>query len=191
IRDWSVTGVQTCALPISEEFSTVSSLVDPGARPEPEVLKRLWNNMVLYDEHTWGADRSVTDPESRETTNQLAVKEAFATDAKRDVDYVLRRSLADLANFIYDPQGTLLVFNPLSWQRSSLVDIDLDKGHEIVDLATNQPVSYEVLSTGESYRRIRFLAQDVPSVGYKAYFLEGNPGCAARSPSGISKHTGG
>jgi len=166
----------------AEEFSTVSGLVDPGARPEPEVLKRLWNNMVLYDEHTWGAAQSVTDPESRETINQLAVKEAFATDAKRDVDYVLRRSLADLANFIYDPQGTLLVFNPLSWQRSSLVDIDLDKGHEIVDLVTNQPVSYEVLSTGESYRRIRFLAQDVPSVGYKAYALKEIPDAPPAPP---------
>ena len=159
----------------AEEFSTVSSIVNPGARPEPEVLKRLWNNMVLYDEHTWGADRSVSDPESLETTNQLAVKEAFATDAKRDVDYVLRRSLADLADSIYDPHGTLLVFNPLSWQRSSLVEIDLDKGREVVDLATNQPVSYEVLSTGNSYRHIRFLAQDVPSVGYKAYTLKSIP----------------
>ena len=152
----------------AEEFSTVSGLVDPGARPEPEVLKRLWNNMVLYDEHTWGADRSVSDPKSQETIDQLAVKEAFATDAKRDVDYVLRRGLADLANSIYDPKGTLLVFNPLSWQRSSLVEMDLDKGRELVDLATNRTVPYEVLSTGESYRHIRFLAQDVPSVGYKA-----------------------
>ena len=172
----------------AEEFSTISSLVDPGARPEPEVLKRLWNNMVLYDEHTWGADRSISDPESRETTNQLAVKEAFAADAKRDVDYVLRRGLADLANSIYDPKGTLLVFNPLSWQRSSLVEIDLDKGRELVDLATNQPVSYEVLSTGESYRHIRFLAQDVPSVGYKAYTLKEIPD-APPAPQGVSTNT--
>ena len=162
----------------AEEFSTVSSLVDPGARPEPEVLKRIWNNMVLYGEHTWGADRSVSDPNSQETTNQLAVKEAFATDAKRDVDYVLRRSLADLANSISDPHGTLLVFNPLSWQRSSLVEIDLDKGRELVDLTTNQTVSYEVLSTGESYRHVRFLAQDVPPVGYKAYQLKDVPDAA-------------
>ncbi len=172
----------------AEEFSTITGLVDPGVRPEPEVLKRLWNNMVLYDEHTWGADRSVTDPKSQESTNQLAVKEAFATDAKRDVDYVLRRSLADLANSIYDPHGTLLVFNPLSWQRSSLVEIDLDKGHEIVDRATNQPISYEVLSEGESYRHVRFLAQDVPSVGYKAYSLKEIPDVPP-APQAVSTST--
>ena len=117
----------------------------------------------------------------------MAVKEAFATDAKRDVDYVLRRSLADLANSIYDPQGTLLVFNPLSWQRSSLVEIDLDKGRELVDLATNQTVSYEVLSTGESYRHIRFLAQDVPSVGYKAYALKEIPDAPPAPAGGLGR----
>jgi hypothetical protein len=156
----------------AEKFSTISSLLNPRLRPEAEALKRLWNNMVLYDEHTWGADRSVSDPKSQETLNQLAVKEAFATDAKREVDYVLRRGLAALADYIYDPKGTLLVFNPLSWQRSSLVEVDLDKGQELVDLATNRTIPYQVLSTGQSYQHIRFLARDVPSVGYKAYALK-------------------
>jgi hypothetical protein len=172
----------------AEEFSTISGLVDPGSRAEPEVLKRLWNNMVLYDEHTWGAAGSVSDPQSRETIDQLAVKEAFATDAKRDIDYVLRRSLADLANSIYDPMGTLLVFNPLSWQRTSLAEMDLDKGRELVDLATHQPVSYEVLSTGASYRHIRLLAQDVPPVGYKAYSLKEIPD-ATPAPQPVSGGT--
>ena len=172
----------------AEEFSTISGMVDPGSRPDPEVLKRLWNNVVLYDEHTWGAAGSVSDPKSQETIDQLAVKEAFATDAKRDVDYVLRRSLADLANSIYDPMGTLLVFNPLSWQRTSLAEMDLDKGRELVDLATNRTVPYEVLSTGKSYRHIRFLAQDVPSVGYKAYRLKEIPD-APPEPQPVSGET--
>jgi hypothetical protein len=156
----------------AEIFSTVGGIVNPAFRTEPETLKRLWNNMVLYAEHTWGADRSVSDPHSQETVDQLAVKEAFATDARRDVNYVLRRSLAGLGDSIYEPKGTLLVFNPLSWQRSSLVEMDLDKGREIVDLITHRTADYEVLSTGEAYRRVRFLAQDVPAVGYKAYELK-------------------
>ena len=156
----------------AEKFSTLSSLVNPRLQPEGEALKRLWNNMVLYDEHTWGADRSISNPKSREATEQWAFKEAFATEAKKDVDYVLRRGLAALADYIYDPKGTLLVFNPLSWQRSGMVEMDLDKGLELVDLATNRAVPYEVLSTGPAYRHIRFHAQDVPSVGYKAYALK-------------------
>jgi hypothetical protein len=156
----------------AEKFSTLSSLVNPSLRPEAEALKRLWNNMVLYDEHTWGAAGSISSPKSQETLEQWAVKESFATDAKKDVDYVLRRGLAALADYIYDPKGTLLVFNPLSWQRSGMVEMDLDKGLELVDLATNRGVPYEVLSTEQAYRRVRFLAQGVPSLGYKAYVLK-------------------
>ena len=156
----------------AEKFSTISSLVNPRLQPEDEALKRLWNNMVLYDEHTWGAAQSESNPKSQETVEQWAIKENFATQAKKDVDYVLRRGLAALADYIYDPKGTLLVFNPLSWQRSGLVEMDLDKGLELVDLVTNQALPYEVLSTGPAYRRVRFLAQDVPSVGYKAYALK-------------------
>ena len=156
----------------AEKFSTLSSLVNPRLQPEDEALKRLWNNMVLYDEHTWGAYCSVTNPQSQETVEQWAVKEDFATQAKKDVDYVLRRALGALADTIYDPKGTLLVFNPLSWQRSSMVETDLDKGLELVDVTTNRTVPYEVLSTGPAYRHVRFLAQDVPSVGYKAYAMK-------------------
>ena len=172
----------------AEKFSTLSSLVNPRLQPENEALERLWHNMVLYDEHTWGASVSVSNPRSLETVGQWAVKEDFATLAKKDVDYVLRRGLGALADYIYDPQGTLLVFNPLSWQRSGMVEMDLDKGLELVDLVTKQTVPYEVLSTGPAYRHIRFLAQDVPSVGYKAYSLKENKAEPA-NPQALSEHT--
>jgi hypothetical protein len=171
----------------AEKFSTLSTLVNPRLQPEDEALKRLWNNMVLYDEHTWGAYCSVSNPKSQETVEQWAIKEDFATQAKKDVDYVLRRGLGALADYIYDPQGTLLVFNPLSWRRSGMVETDLDKGRELVDLVTNRTVPYEVLSTGPAYRRVRFLAQDVPSVGYKAYALKdtkAEPPTAQTAPEG-------
>jgi hypothetical protein len=155
----------------AEKFSTLSSLINPRLRPDVKMLKQLWNDMVLYDEHTWGAARSVQHPKSEQTVGQLAIKEEFASAAKKQVDDVLWRSLAALADYISDPPDTLLVFNPLSWKRSSLVEFDLDKGRELVDLTTHQPVAYEVLASGPSYWHIRFMAQDVPSVGYRAYAI--------------------
>ena len=105
---------------------------------------------MLADEHTWTASGSVSDPQSQEATGQLAVKELFATKAKSDVDYVLRRALDAMADNIYDPKGTLIVFNPLNWERSNLVEFDLAKGLELVDLNTKLVVPFQVLSTGES-----------------------------------------
>jgi alpha-mannosidase len=156
----------------AEKFSTLSSIVNPRLRPDSEAIKDLWNDMVLYDEHTWGDHRSTSSPESQESLRQQALKENFASDAKNRVDNLLWRSTAALADSISDPPDTLLVFNPLSWKRSSLVEFDLDNGLERVDLATQQPVPYEVLSTGPEYHHIRFAAQDVPSVGYKGYALK-------------------
>jgi len=156
----------------AEKFSTLSSVINPRLQPDAEKVKQLWNDMVLYDEHTWGDNRSESNPQCQEAIRQLAIKEDFARDAQRRVDDLLWRSLAALADSIPDPPNTLLVFNPLSWERSSLVEIDLDKGLELVDLTSGQTVPYEILATGPAYHHVRFLAQGVPSMGYKAYALK-------------------
>jgi hypothetical protein len=165
----------------AEKFSTISSLVNPRLHPDSSAINQLWNNMVLYDEHTWGDYRAEADPHSQEAEEQLAIKENFAYQAKNRVDDLMRRSLAALADSISDPHDTLLVFNPLNWQRDRMVALDMDKGHELVDLSTGRPVPYEILSSGRDYHRLRFLAQALPSVGYKAYMIKPCPD-APKSP---------
>ncbi len=56
----------------AEKFSTLSSLVNPRLRPDAKAFKHLWNNMVLYDEHTWGDYRSEANPHSQESIQQLS-----------------------------------------------------------------------------------------------------------------------
>ena len=80
---------------------------------------------------------------------QIAVKEHFADDARLDIDYFVRRHLAAIADSIDAPRGTLVVFNPLNWQRSSLVEYDLRKGTALLDLTTKKEVPYEVLSRSD------------------------------------------
>jgi alpha-mannosidase len=132
----------------------------------------MWRNMVMMDEHTFTSYQGTSDPHSKESVDQLKVKNSRATQAQLLVDNLLKRSMGSIANSIYDPRGTLIVFNPLNWQRSSLVEFDLPKGRELVDKTTNEPVSCEVLSTGKDYRRVRFMATQVPAMGYKAYTLK-------------------
>ena len=80
--------------------------------------------------------------------------------------------MASIADYIQRPSGTLVLFNPLSWQRTNLVEVDIDKGIELVDLATKETVPYQEIYTGNGFRHVRFLAQNVPAVGYKCYALE-------------------
>ena len=79
------------------------------------------------------------------------MKDAFATQAGQDLDYVLERGMAAIADYINDPKGTLVVFNPLNWQRSGLVELDLRKDFELVDQVSGGVVPYQVLSDLPSY----------------------------------------
>jgi alpha-mannosidase len=156
----------------AEKFSTVSALVDPAISPDRTKIDHMWNDMVLMDEHTFGAYDSITAPHSREAVQQLAVKNLFAIKAHELVGGLMKSSLASIANRVKDPSDTLLVFNGLNWERSGLVDLDLDDGSKLVDLATGQAVPYELLRKSPSYSLIRFMASNVPALGYKAYKIE-------------------
>jgi hypothetical protein len=125
----------------------------------------------MFDEHTWTSARSWPDPEHSESLRQSAVKQSRATNAHLLLEQLLDRAMASIADYIHRPSGTLVVFNPLNWQRSSLVEVDIDKGLELVDLALHQSVAAQELYTGQGFRHVRFLAQDVPAVGYKCYGL--------------------
>src|SRR5208283_6248071 len=91
--------------PSAEKLSTLSSLVHPYVQVERAALDGLWRNLLLFDEHTWGAWQSISSPESEETLRQQAVKDAFATQAQQDLDYVLERGMAAISDYINDPKG--------------------------------------------------------------------------------------
>ncbi len=42
-----------------------------------------WRNAILYDEHTWGAHNSISEPDNPFVKSQWAVKQAFALEADR------------------------------------------------------------------------------------------------------------
>ena len=53
-----------------------------------------WRSVLLWDEHTWGADRSISDPDSPETLAQWALKQRFALDGDSASRALLRQASA-------------------------------------------------------------------------------------------------
>jgi alpha-mannosidase len=154
----------------AEKIATVSAIANPRVAPATGELKELWKDIVLMDEHTWDSSRSVSHPLSRQTVEQQSEKEELAVGARRHINRIVQRSLAGIADRVTAPPQSVLVFNALNWKRDGLVDFDLDEGWEILDGVTAEPVSYEIRST-KLTRRVRFLATDVPGMGYKVYRL--------------------
>ena len=149
--------------PSAEKLATLTSLVNPNLVADKVGLDRMWTNMVLMDEHTWDSDTGESDPTSKEAVQQLEVKNSYAVTARAMADWVSRNSMASLVDSISAGEGSLIVFNTLNWKRSGPVSVDLNKGDEIVDKSTGQIVPMEVLHSGNDFRHVRFIAQDVPA----------------------------
>ncbi len=158
--------------PSAEKLATLTSLVDPRLAADTTDLNRMWTDMVLMDEHTFTSGNSVDDPTSREAVEQLAVKNLNAVKAHELGGFVMRNSMASIADSISTGSGSLIVFNTLNWKRSGLVSVDVnDWQSQIVDQSTGQVVPVEVLGHGKDFHHVRFVAQDIPAIGYKVFLL--------------------
>ena len=157
--------------PSAEKLATLTSLVNSRYAADTSSLRRMWTNIILADEHTWDSYNSVSDPTSKEAVDQLAVKELYPVKAAALADFTTRNSMASIANSISAGSGNVIVFNTLNWVRNGIVSLDLNNNQELVDTTTGQVVPVEVLSGNKDFHNVRFIARDVPAVGYKVYRL--------------------
>jgi alpha-mannosidase len=161
---------QTRAL-AAESLAALTASLTPGLRFPVDLARRIWRNLLLYGEHTFTSYRGPRQPQHDEVTGQLKVKDSRTIRASEAIDELMRHGQSQLADRITTQGKNLIVFNPLSWRRSGLVRFDLDRGTSLTDLASNTPVTYEVMEEHAGYQTIRFWARDVPSLGYKVYRL--------------------
>ena len=161
----------------AEKLSTIAALVQPYVSGPRSDIRQMWQDIVLYSEHTFTSWGGYFRPHSDETLRQFSIKDQHALDGRKRVNNILDMSFSQLADQIHLPAPALVVFNPLSWRRSGLVETDLDNGEELKEYPGMGVVPYEVLRRGSGYHHIRFLAEDVPSMGYKCYAIveTGNP----------------
>ncbi|MFT7029116.1 MAG: alpha-mannosidase [Marinoscillum sp.] len=130
-------------------------------------LDDAWRNVLLYSEHTWGANISKSQPDSEFTKSLWDVKQAFALDAAEQSKQLLQSAMASSEMEVVD---AVQVFNTSSWTRTELVTIPADlniKGLKIIDEDGNQ-LAAQKLSSGE----VVFVATDVPAWGAKKYFIK-------------------
>jgi len=160
--------------------AAVSSL-DPRVRPDKSMIADAWRNELIYDEHTWTYVGATTEPEHHQSEDQIALKEARVTRARNDIDESVERGWAQLEALVKPKDNSVAVFNSLNWARSGIVETDLPDGSVLADASTGADVPTEVLWKGKGIAlpgfgpgniRVRFLANDVPAIGYKLYTVK-------------------
>lgn len=165
----------------AEKMGTVPAILRGDVLPDRGILARAWNNQLLYDEHTWTYVGATTQPENQQSVDQIGLKRARTIEGSREIGESIQRSWAQFAAMLAPRDTSIAVFNPLSWERSGLVEFDLQDGTEIIDSKSGKTVPFETVWRGKGislpgfgpgYRRVRFLAENIPSVGYKLYALK-------------------
>ncbi len=156
-------------------WGVLSALDRTAAVPQDE-FNRIWDNILLYDEHTWGAHNSITHPNSDFVQRQWAVKAAYATQAADSASRLLDRGLRRLFSRVKGSSTTqggepaVLVFNPAGRPRSGVVEVDIPANTAITEAGIPVP-QQRVREDALNRITVAILAKDVPPAGYRVYHV--------------------
>ncbi len=161
----------------AEQRLAIAAAAGAGAFPR-KAVDDAWSNVLFFDEHTWGAASSISDPDGDQTVRQWATKAAFAQNAAIEagkLQTASRRPATSQTNTkLSDDQPRILrVYNDLSWPRDIEVTTRFAySGAEIRQANGNGAAIPCQVSDGQ----VVFTAQQVPSLGWREYRLSSAPG---------------
>ncbi len=167
-----------------EKLSSLAALQSPAWAPPLDRLHRLWNDVIMYAEHTYTYFGGYDQPAHEQSRRQIESKHFYVTAAREEAHWIAQESFSRLLDRIAIPAPALVVFNALGHPRGGLVELDLPDGVQLVATATRKAVPLETLRKGEGYRHVRFFAAAVPSMGYRVYQMSrdaADPGEAAQT----------
>jgi hypothetical protein len=124
-----------------------------------------WKNLLLYNEHTWGAYNSVDAPEDPKVKSEWAIKKGYALNAQKQTDSLISLALAVKTQ----TANKVDVYNTLSWPRTDIVYVPaaLSKAGDQVKDNTGKAVPSQRLSSGE----LAFIASRVPQFSKTTYSI--------------------
>ena len=137
-------------------------------------IEGIHENLLFYDEHTFGYSKSVSDPTSWQSQLQWGCKGSYAWTAQKRARMLYETAGGLLQSFIHrDEVPTITFFNPLAWRRDAFCDIYIDyeiipagSNYSIVDDKGNR-VSAQPLRSVKEGRYFRVFVEDMPSLGYR------------------------
>src|SRR6266849_5496854 len=152
-------------------------------RARADARAAMWRDLLLFGEHTWGADESISAPASRQTVAQWEYKKRFIDAGVAAARDQLRDGLLRLGRAGRTGRGRL-VFNAGTWERTDVVrvpggaaksltndgrelaSVDLENGDALVLFREVPPLGYLALT--EADREARPPAADGEALDAKA-----------------------
>lgn len=157
-----------------------------GSRDISSEIEDAVEQMLLYDEHTFGAAMSHGNQHKWTFGDEFRIQKSLGNyayiegtwiekrnrirNAEKIVEPLMKQQLKNLASAVQVDGKRIVVYNPLPWERSGRVEFFAGiyqknfQIHALKDAATGR-----LIPVHEDYNFISFTADSVPSMGYKTY----------------------
>lgn len=157
-RETSINRITHDRLHSAEKFATIASVASDYSYPA-ERIRKAYDNLLLYDEHTWG----MSHPVGKLQDWNWSDKSHCAYKASGLTQSILSRSLDGITNKIglKEEDRHIIVFNSLSFQRTDVTNIpkiliEEPGAHvvaaaqcanvfDLVDEETGQKIPYQII----------------------------------------------
>jgi alpha-mannosidase len=158
-----------------------------------EQVRTVADNLHFYNEHTFGAAESITDPMADNTQTQWAEKSSYAWQGVMQSRLLREGAMGQLQPFLLpSPEPSIVVFNTLNWERSGLhvVYIDnqilpKDRVFRLMDERGGE-IFAQILESRPEGNYWALWVKDIPPLGYRTYRIvvskEDRPADPAFSP---------
>jgi hypothetical protein len=143
-------------------------------------MDHISENAIFFDEHTCGADESISHPFSENTTKQWLQKGAYAWEALKKVTLLNEEALARFQPFLKKATFPVIyVINSMGWSRSGNIEIFIDNQiipvenkFKITDLTSGKEVPAQILNRRREGAWWVLEVSDIPAMGCKALKVE-------------------
>ncbi len=173
-RETAMNRMATLKIQTAETAWAFSKLAGSNEQYPTKDIEIAYDHALLYDEHTWGAHNSITQPESPFAKEQWRIKKGYMEKASWMASSLERQGLEELTEQIQnDRTYAYAVWNLTQWERS-------DQAFLPTHLSNELDVSQHWIAVDEEGNRspltpisggYSFSVKDIPPFGYKVYEL--------------------
>ncbi|MCX6281957.1 MAG: hypothetical protein NTU51_08335 [Bacteroidetes bacterium] len=191
--DWWIDGFGSAALTTAytrmahadfianDGLMSVSKIMGANRNRHVEELhQQIFEDLAFYDEHTFGAAESISDPMCENSVVQLGEKLSYTWEAVKKNRILREEVMGCLQDHLpsYPGEASVSVVNTMSWTRSGDVNLYIDhqllpgdKQFRILD-PENQEVKAQSWSERSEGSYWTLHVDKVPPMGYNSYRIE-------------------
>jgi len=169
------------AMQVTDALLAMSAM--SGLRIPQSALRRaadVRENLMFFDEHTFGAAESISDPLAENSQVQWSEKSAYVWAAVKGAHLLREDAFGLLQEFLPRAEvPTVAVVNTLNWPRSGVAAVFIDneilppdRQFRIVDAETGAAVPAQSLNRRSEGAYWAIWAPNVPALGYRLFRIE-------------------